>query len=83
MNTSDAREHATSASGAKKIGFDSKSGQPMILKLVFTVSLLDAQFYRVVWRTDREERIFSRILHFRVVGFQATKNIEDCGNGDT
>ena len=75
MNRSDGREHAYSICfWSKKFGFDSNSGQPVILKLVFTASLFDAQHSRDNVENKPGglfvvplERALNGVLYYRVV----------------
>ena len=59
--------------GSCRPGFDSESGQPMTLKLVFTASCLTLSIKGTVWSTSRQvylclwERHLAGLPHFGVV----------------
>ena len=50
--------YRASASGLVDLGFDSESGQPMTLKLVFTASLLDVQHLRVKGQCGESRQVY-------------------------
>ena len=53
-DSSDGRVVRAFASGAVDWSLIPSLVKPMALKLVFTASLLDAQYYWTVWRTSRK-----------------------------